>query len=548
MRSSYILLLSLSLLAWGQRATAQQLPNAGSQLQLIPPSPAQKKAAPDIRLDTAQPALQASDDSQKLLVQGLRIMGARAYAEADLLAVSGWQAPREMSLGELRELAARITRHYRDHGYFLAQAYLPAQDIRQGVVTITVLEGHYGAITVRNDSGLSPALVDGVLQGLSTGDTVSLAPLEQRLLRLSDLPGVNVKSTLTPGASVGTSDLILDLKAGQRISGSVEADNHGSRYTGEVRVGATVQVNNLSGRGDVLMARALSAGPDLNYGRVAYQVQAGASKLGVAYAEMNYALGDAFASLGFSGASHITSVYGSYPLRRARAGNAALQLSYDDKTLVDRQAATFSTQHKSARVWTGSLVGDQQDAWDGLTNYALSLTQGDIVAQRTEARSDGGYAKLAWSVSHLHKLSSASVLQLALSGQTASKNLDSSEKMALGGAQSVRAYPEGETYGDQGYVLNVEARAALPRLYAQQSGLLQLVGFVDTGMVRLNRRPWDSSDNRRTLSGVGVGLNWASGEGDVVLKAFCAHKVGAAASTSAPATATRFWLQAVKYF
>ena len=50
-------------------------------------------------------------------------------------------------------------------------------------------------------------------------------------------------------------------------------------------------------------------------------------------------------------------------------------------------------------------------------------------------------------------------LYAAFNGQVASKNLDNSEKMGLGGPAGVRAYPTGEAYGDQGYILNLEARA-----------------------------------------------------------------------------------------
>ena len=38
----------------------------------------------------------------------------------------------------------------------------------------------------------------------------------------SDMPGVDVRSTLTPGASVGTSDLVVELTPGRGITGSLE--------------------------------------------------------------------------------------------------------------------------------------------------------------------------------------------------------------------------------------------------------------------------------------------------------------------------------------
>ena len=39
--------------------------------------------------------------------------------------------------------------YYRAHGYFVARAYLPAQDITGGEVEIAVLEGRIGTVTVK---------------------------------------------------------------------------------------------------------------------------------------------------------------------------------------------------------------------------------------------------------------------------------------------------------------------------------------------------------------------------------------------------------------
>ena len=133
-----------------------------------------------------------------------------------------------------------------------------------------------------------------------------------------------------------------------------------------------------------------------------------------------------------------------------------------------------------------------------------------------------------------------------LSGQAASKNLDVSEKMGIGGMGGVRAYPGGEAYGDQGYVLNLELRQNLTAFTALP-GQLQVLAFADTGSVKLNRNAWSTGENRRTLSGAGVGVTW-TGANALVLKAYYAHKLGNAKATSAPDAAGRFWLQAVKYF
>jgi hemolysin activation/secretion protein len=138
-------------------------------------------------------------------------------------------------------------------------------------------------------------------------------------------------------------------------------------------------------------------------------------------------------------------------------------------------------------------------------------------------------------------------LYVQLSGQFASKNLDVSEKMELGGMYAVRAYPEGEAYADQGYVFNIESRTHLSKFSEQSSGKVLLVAFVDTGTVQTNKYGWTPEQNSKTLSGGGIGLNWV-GTSNFVLKTYYAHKLGNETATSAPDKSGRFWIQAVKYF
>jgi hemolysin activation/secretion protein len=111
----------------------------------------------------------------------------------------------------------------------------------------------------------------------------------------------------------------------------------------------------------------------------------------------------------------------------------------------------------------------------------------------------------------------------------------------------VRAYPEGEGFADQGKVVNLEVRKQMPKLSERLSGDTQLIGFFDTGSVKVNKVSWSPGQNTRTLSGIGVGLNW-TGADNFMVKAYYALKLGGEGSTTAPDSTGRFWIQAMKYF
>ena len=297
----------------------------------------------------------------------------------------------------------------------------------------------------------------------------------------------------------------------------------------------------------------------MTYGRASYETQIGQARAGVSYTALEYRLGREFSVLQAHGTAQVASIYGTYPLIRSRNTNLYGLIEFDAKTFQDKVDSTTppTVTDKKARVFVAGLYGDHRDrlGGGGYNNFSLTASFGDLdirtpAALATDAitaRSNGNYGKLSFSASRLQTLSGPFSLYGAIRGQFASKNLDISEKMQLGGMYAVRAYPEGEAYGDEGYVATLEARMLLPKFYESQTGRMNLLGFVDTGTVTINRNPWVAGQNNRTLSAAGIGLTWED-YNNFTVRAYYAQKLGNARATSAPDTSGRFWIQGIKYF
>jgi hemolysin activation/secretion protein len=550
-------LLVAALVSASQAALAQQPVGAGGQLQQIPPVVVGAKPKPAFDVERNAPNPQALPAGPKIRVQSLHVTGQTLFSEAELIAATSFRPDSQLDLSDLRALASKITGYYNSRGYFLAQAYVPEQDVQSGRVTIAVIEGRFGTIGLNNQTNLSDGVANGVLAGMDSGDAVATAPLERRLLLLSDIPGVRVRSTLSPGTAVGTSDLLVDLTPGRRVTGSIEADNAGNRYTGAYRAGGTLNLNNAAGIGDVLSLRVLTSFTGLAYGRASYQALVGKATVGVAYAHLDYDLGKEFESLDASGNAEVASVYASYPLVRSHDNNLYVSLGADAKWFEDKFGFISAVSHRRAQVATVGISGDAHDSLGGggWSAYSASLSLGNLdlrepadrAADAATARSDGGYGKVQLSVARLQTVTGPLSLFGSVRGQIAFDNLDISEKMELGGAYAVRAYPEGEAYGDQGYVATAEARLLLPGLAPSVPGDVQLFGFVDVGAVDYAKDPWFTGSNRATRSGYGAGVSWAA-PGNLFLKATYARKLGDADATSAPDKAGRAWFQISKIF
>ena len=549
---------AVALLAVGQAALAQPVPSAGGQLKQIPPVVAVPKAAPDIRIDSEPPAaLRETTTEASFAVVAVRITGATIFSEAELIAATGFRPGPQSKLADLRAMASRITEFYNTRGYFVARAYVPAQDLAGGTVTLAVIEGRYDKVEVRNSSRLKTAAADRILRGVDQDDVVANAPLERRLLILSDTPGIAVKSTLAPGAAVGTSDLLVDVTPGRRFAGSAEFDNAGNRYTGYFRAGGSVSFANPLGLGDEVLLRGLVSDRGLTYVRGAYQAPVAGVTLGVAYARLDYRLHREFRALDAHGSADIASLYASYPLVRSYNHNLNALAGVDFKFFNDAIDSVGAVSSKRSQVGFAGVSGDARDKLGGGGSSFYSLVfSGGALDIRTPAvrfvddlmaRSNGGFGKVNLAVGRSQALGGPLSLYVSARGQLATGNLDISEKMELGGAYAVRAYPEGEAYGDQGYVATAELRLDLATLSRQVPGDVQLFGFVDNGGVTFNRDRYAIGRNHANLTGAGAGVSWAA-NGGFLVKASYAHRLGDTRVVSQPDHAGRFWFQLVKLF
>ncbi len=318
-----------------------------------------------------------------------------------------------------------------------------------------------------------------------------------------------------------------------------------------------MNLNNPLGIGDRLSLRGLTSGDGFNYVRGSYQAQLGVATLGVAYTALWYRLGDTFAPLHANGDEQIASAYASYPLVRTRNDSLTALVDVDYRTFRDRVDSTSTVTDRRAGVVTAGFSGGHRDSFGGggTDNYSVYASFGELdietpgarAADATSARSNGDYAKLAISVDRWQHLVGPLSLYAHVRGQIASKNLDISEKMELGGAYGVRAYPEGEAYGDEGYIATLEARWALPTPMQGLPGHFELFAFVETGSVRFNQHPWIAGPNTATRSGAGPGIVWSK-TNDFIVSASYGFELGDARATSAPDRGGCFWFQVVKFF
>ena len=560
-----ILVAALALIGTG--ALAQQRPDAGQLLEqnrqpltLPPPAEPVLPKPPE-----PKPALPVSPQL-RVLVKEFTFTGNTIYSAEELRSAVAEYVGKQLDFEALNDAATSVRAFYRSRGYFLAQAYLPQQAIRNGVVQIGVIEGRIGEVSIDSKPGLR--ISDGLLAGivgthLRQGQIITETGLERPLLLINDLPGAQVTSEIRPSRAVGAADVRVNVdQVENAFSGFVDADNHGNRFTGEYRIGTNLNWNTPLRYGDQATFRGFVSDEGMWYTRFAYLIPVGyrGTRLGASFSKFEYRLTKDFADLEANGEGEVKNIYGFHPLLRTRNSNFIAQFSYEDKRLIDRVESTNSAEVRDISDLKLGAVGDFRDGFlsGGLNAYSFTYTYGNLgISPAAAAAADvaatgrhtgGDFSKVNFDARRLQRVGDNVNLLLSLSAQGASKNLASAEKFSLGGPNAVRAYPVGEATADDGAVVSGELRFIPPGAKVLGGDLI-LSGFLDYGWAKINHEPLETdNENKRQLAGYGVGIS-AGRDGNFVVRSSIAWRLTRADPQSDQAERwPRVWLQGVKWF
>jgi hemolysin activation/secretion protein len=447
----------------------------------------------------------------------------------------------------LQKLTDRISQHLKAKGWLLTKAYLPKQDVTEGIIRINIIQGHLEindegrSITIERapDTRINDHVIHERMRYIISGDTLQGDNLERTLLLLNDLPGIQAKTSLEKGKKAGTSRLGLNLQEGDLMTGNVTVDDTGSRYTGTWVGNLNVSINDALGLGEQLSVGGTGA-ENLGQGRISFAAPLGYNglQLNSRYSYLDYSVGRELKKLDSSGIAQSAGIGLSYPFIRSRVFSLWGVADYTIKMMHDSSVGVITSkkqinngklgvngQHLD-QFWSGGL---NQFSYDTTLGNADLMLEAERTADASTAKSEGLFNKHNFSFARLQKLTDELSFFTSANGQLTMDNLPSAEKFILGGPSGVRAYPTGEASGDSGFVSNVEMRYDLP--YKNEIGSVQIVAFFDTGYIVQHTNRWKNdvtNQSRRNdygLYGSGVGINFAHSNA-FSIRGTWAHTIG----------------------
>jgi len=433
---------------------------------------------------------------------------------------------RWLTIGQLQQIADEVTRYYRSKGFFLAQAYLPAQTVRDGEVVIQIMEGMIGNVIVQNNQYYSEELIKEPFAN-SIGQPAYKDSVESGLLQLSDYPGLAVFGVFQPGEEVGTANLLLNVRQEKRHEADIQLDNHGSEYTGKYRLQLSYTNNNVTRAADAINIKLMNNFNPNNsiYGALSYQRPVFNRHNQIIFEISNNAfdLGGSLAEFNVEGSSDTISLAWRHSFVRSRTANhygmlklAKKSADLTDPLMSEDKLAVASLEYGFDAFdlrFSGVNLGwfKYSQGLSGLLG-AMEASDAPLSSRLSGSGVNAGskFSKFEVRYDRLQTLTSNQSLLFSLYGQFSGDLLTATEQMPIGGPGSVRAYPISEYLMDKGYfgslewIMKAPGFVDKPVFGSTWGQVLQLVLFAEAASGKRND-PLANEVAEISVSGVGIG-------------------------------------------
>lgn len=532
-------------------AHAIDLPDAGSILHEI--NPQRLPILPE-ESATIAPELSSKEypNDMTIIVDKYEFSGNTLVDEQELLNIAADFIDRPVGLNDLHLLTDLIAQYYRDQGFF-ARVFLPRQAIDDGVIKIKILESTYSGIVLETATDIlrtDDKLIEKIFsarQGLL--EPTSLPHLERALLLAQDWPGLNVSASLKAGEKSGETAMLVIVENSPLVDGKVTLDNFGSKNTGAERFTGIVSVNAPYGLGERFNFEWLkSEGTKYIRAEASMPIFYDGLRASIDASYLDYrVVNRLFSNLGLEGYSDSFGASLSYPLIRSNTKNLFLTSRLEHKDYANGSKIT-ATDKYSINNFSVGFHGNYYDALGhgGVNSFWLNLQAGDVLKNKSEP-SEGGFNIWKYWLQRDQNLSAQFSARFSISGQRASRALDSAEQFSIGGASNLQAYPVNEGRGSDGDLLKLQL-IWYPSLPCNCS----LSSTLNYGRVKALA---DNSDtNSHYYKSLGVQANWYGLKGWSVT-ASIAKRIGdnplptlLGTDQDGSLKETRLWFSVSKYF
>lgn len=490
------------------------------KLRSLPGTLYSPESSPQLQQPRQAPSEKTPTIEAKVRVNRVEILGSTVLSPQELSRVTQPFTGKSFTFEQLLGIRAAITDLYTRKGYFTSGAFLPPQEITDGVVKVQVVEGRLERVEIRGLRRLRDSYVRSRIEAAAR-TPVNLERLEQALQLLQQDPLINkVQAELKAGTSQESTILVLNLKEGKPFSSSLGVNNQESPSVGSFGSATTLSYNNLLGFGDRFSTSVGFTRGVFSFGsnyEIPLNRQNG--QLFLRYSNgRNTVIEQPFAPLDIKGRSATYSVGFRQPVVRTPKTEFAFSISGDLRRsrtyLFDDEPFSFTSGPENGKSKVTAIRFTQD--WVNRNNNSVlaarsqfSFGLGILGATVNNTGIDGRYfswlGQFQW-VKALNEQKDATLI-FRTAAQLTGNSLLPLEQFSIGGLDSVRGYRTNQRVGDSGIASSLELRLPIIR-DSDGIGTIQVTPFVDAGTI------WNNSDKdgeTGVLASTGLGLRWQLG-------------------------------------
>lgn len=472
----------------------------------------------------------------KVLVEKFVLEGVHLFDAKDFESILGKYRNKKLGMSDFKKIAKQLTNLYRSKGYLTSMVYAPEQEMKDNTLKLSVIEGRIGDIKVEEGKYYDKADIAKDIT-VEKGQILDYTKLQKDIKDINEQPDRVVKAVLAPGKEKGTSDIKVKFKEQDNpMHWFLTYNNRGTKTTGRSRGGLQFVNNNLLGNEDILSAR-------VQFGDNYDEVYAGSfsydfpisdfgTRLGLYATHSHSDIGGQFAVLTPEGKATGWGIYAKQPwFDKNFLDPVAFELSSNlllglDSVSVWNKLLGRETSHDEIRAVKAGVSFDEKDSLGrtvlsnelriGIPDFLGSMDEHDRSASRLDA--GGQFVKYTGSLSRVNRIGNSSLLLGRASFQLTDEPLVNSEQFSLGGADSIRGFPENDYLADYGWFSSIELRTPAfifpQRLYVpfdedkiSLRDAIQFVYFADFGK-GYEEKPRTGEKSNRFLIGTGFGLRF----------------------------------------
>jgi hemolysin activation/secretion protein len=480
-----------------------------------------------ITLAVAQALAQTTTGGGPLFaLKGFRVEGATLLTPAEIDAALAPFIGPSRSFADIQGAVGAIERAYAAKGYGAVQVIVPEQEVKQGEVTLRVVEAKLGRVTVEGNRYFDAANVLASLPALMPGETPSVASLAKNLRLANENPSKQTTVLLQSGTAAGEVDARVRVVDDKPQKFSLSVDNTGTPPTGQYRVGFGYLNANLWNRDHVFNAQYVTSPSkpgDVAIVAGSYRIPlyslGDSIELFAAYSDVNSGVVQGL----FNVAGKGTVVSGRYNwnLPRWDALESRVTFGADWKKFDSRVLPVGGTLdlvpdvivHPLSAVWSG--VYRRGPTESGLyAGYFRNIPGGPDGGQDTfdQIRPGATASYGIWRAGGSFVW--AMPVDVQFRGRVAFQYSDDllvpGEQFGIGGIDSVRGFYEREVVGDRGYQGQAELYTPDVGNRIPVNGMrVRALAFYDWGAVHRNDAMFPEIPRQGISStGLGVRVGW----------------------------------------